>query len=63
MLCYKDTTFCGYWQDCRNSDICHRPLTKKIKENSIEFGLPICQYSEKPDCWEQKKEVKDDDYK
>ena len=54
MICYKDMTFCEF-KDCKHFDNgCHRSLTEKVKQQAIRFGLPICQFTDKPDCHEYK---------
>lgn len=64
MICYKDMTFCTYL-DCTNTK-CHRRLTGKVLEDAriwwkdfkIEGGPPICQFSEKPECYTQENSIK-----
>jgi hypothetical protein len=52
MICFKDMTFCTYYKNCSKADKCHRPLTKKVKEDAKKWmkNPPICQFTEKPDC-------------
>ena len=57
MLCYKDRTFCKD-DTCHYFTLgCHRALTKKIKQDAHDFGLPISvmmpQEGEHLDCWKQ----------
>ena len=54
MICYRDRTFCSY-KECSKWEECGRALTMKIKKDSNEFGLPICQFSEQPECYEDNK--------
>ena len=49
MLCYKDKTFCQFYILCQNQ--CDRALTIDIKKEAAEFGLPICQFADIPDCF------------
>lgn len=54
MICYKDKTFCPF-KECKNfGKNCDRSLTEKIKKQADKFGLPICQFTEKPSCFEIK---------
>jgi hypothetical protein len=53
MMCYRDKTFCPFVK-CSDKS-CHRVLTKKIIKDAKEFGLPICRYVDKPDCYKEKK--------
>ncbi len=50
MLCYRDTTFCSY-DTCVVFPKCSRALTQEIKDKASKFGLPVCQFAEKPDCY------------
>jgi hypothetical protein len=53
MNCYKDKTFCNFLK-CSEKD-CVERLTDKIKKDAQRFGLPICQYMDKPDCYKDVK--------
>jgi hypothetical protein len=53
MKCYRDMEFCPFWKDCEKSVSCRRPLTETIREAANGFGLPICKFTETPDCWEE----------
>ena len=53
MICYKDMTFCDYWRDCGKNLDCHRKLTDYVKDKAKKYDLPICEFSDKPDCWEK----------
>ena len=50
MICYKDMTFCSFYEDCDDKD-CSRALTQEVRDKADKLGLPICQFMEKPDCW------------
>lgn len=52
VICYKDMTFCTFYKDCANATDCERKLTPKIADAAEEFGLPIAQFVEKPQCHE-----------
>ena len=57
MICYKDRTFCSY-EKCKKFSECPRALTKEIKVSAKGFGLPICQFAERPDCFESEFSIK-----
>lgn len=50
MICYKDRTYCQYYTLCKNYDNCNA-LTLEVKEAADDFGLPISQFNDKPDCF------------
>ena len=62
MMCYRDITFCPFWEDCASAVKCSRPLTEQVKKAADKWwnsnleegdepeGAPICVFSEKPDC-------------
>lgn len=59
MVCFRDMTFCEYWQDCAKASACARPLTPEVRAaarkwwgslNSITDGAPISVFVERPDC-------------
>ena len=54
MMCYRDMTFCSYWQDCKDGNDCHRALTIEVQNNAETNNLDICQYAEKPECFIEK---------
>ena len=51
MICYKDRTFCRYHMLCKNGHTCDRALTSKVIECAKVTGLPICHFSEFPECF------------
>ncbi len=51
MLCYKDMTFCEFDKECANGSCCDRALTPKIVHDADDFGLPVCLYANKPECF------------
>ena len=57
MECYKDMTFCPFWVQCKNSLTCERALTKKVAVAAIEFGLPVAQFTKRPECFKLTKEI------
>lgn len=54
MISYKDMTFCPYYKNCKSADMCHRPLTAKVRQDAEKFGLPLSMYAQKPECWSLK---------
>ncbi len=60
MMCYMDMTFCSYYERCENRTTCRRQLTEEVKENAKKYGIDICQFMGKPNCYEVKKMNKKD---
>lgn len=56
MMCFKDMTFCPFWEDCTHGDVCKRAFTPELKAEAKKWMdcPPICYYSEKPKCWKEK---------
>ena len=60
MICYRDMTFCPFWEQCANGVGCHSALTPKVKEGArkwweaVSDSPPIAQYTDKPNCFEEK---------
>lgn len=52
MICYRDMTFCPFWEECADSD-CPRATTDKVREAAKAIGLPICFFANKPDCFKE----------
>lgn len=56
MICYKDMTFCPFYKSCKISRDCSRPLTPEVIRLAKHWwggeDAPICQFTEKPDCFE-----------
>lgn len=54
MIGYRDMTFCPFYEDCRDKNDCHRPLTSAVKERAEHWwgkpDAPIVQFSDKPSC-------------
>ena len=53
MICYRDMTFCEYWESCKNGKDCYRKLTDLDKKRAKELNLPISCFMQKPDCYER----------
>ena len=65
MICYKDMTFCSFWEKCKKGEDCSRALTQKVEFDAKKFGLGICQFLEKPKCFKEewvKMKCQDCDY-
>lgn len=54
MMCYRDRTYCAYFPDCAQGGDCPLALTDEVMDMAEREGLPICQYAERPECWEEK---------
>lgn len=52
MLCYRDMSFCPFYQTCLAHTKCGRALTPEVKAKAESHGLPICQYQHKPPCYD-----------
>ena len=52
MLCYKDKTFCTYYETCAASEECTRKATPELLDEALAFGLPVAVYGEKPSCFQ-----------
>jgi hypothetical protein len=49
-LVYRDMTFCKF-SDCADFDQCSRRLTESVKQAAELLRLPICQFTEQPECF------------
>lgn len=56
MLSFRDMTFCKYYNICKRGNYCSRALTDEVIESASKSRLPICQFSEKPDCYKEDSE-------
>ncbi len=61
MICYKDKTFCKFYEQCRHGTTCPDALTDKVKEDAVKWwgdkdtAPPIAMYMEPPGrCYEAK---------
>ena len=55
MICYKDMTFCPFWKKCNKGVECERALIEEVEKEAGKCGLGICQFMDKPECFESKK--------
>jgi hypothetical protein len=60
MMCFRDMTFCEFFEDCANAKDCHRPLTQEVKDAAARWwkskDAPIATFVSKPECHEEKKD-------
>jgi murein endopeptidase len=65
MMCYRDMTFCTYYKECKAGNTCDRALTYWVKAEARAWwggvGVPIATYADKPECFQDKEEVSDND--
>jgi hypothetical protein len=59
MICYRDMTFCKFYEDCKHNGNCGRELTPEIISRAANAGLWISQFAQKPDCWDRREPMKD----
>lgn len=55
MMCYRDKTYCEFYQNCKDGNNCHRSLTPDVKRDADKWwgkpGAPISVFTEKPSCF------------
>lgn len=51
MICYRDMTFCPFWQDCTQGAKCPRAATTFVFSEARRLRIGVCQFMERPDCW------------
>jgi hypothetical protein len=58
MICYRDRTFCPFYDECKHGETCPAALTPKVKEDAEKWwgkpDAPIAYYVDKPECFEEK---------
>ena len=54
MMCYKDKTFCPFYEDCGKGKNCKDAMTEKIINDAETFGLPISRWLDPPKCYKEK---------
>ena len=52
MMCFRDMTFCQFYEKCAAAEECGRAYTEEIREQVAMSGLPACLFVEKPGCFE-----------
>ena len=61
MICYRDMTFCPFWDECKDGKECFRALTNEVWNKAHKWwgldkskdDIPICLFTEKPDCFKE----------
>ena len=57
MMCYRDMTFCTFWEECKKGKECARALTPKVEEAAKRWWKgddpPFCCFVDNPECFEQ----------
>ena len=59
MLCFKDRTFCPFYDKCVYNKDCERALTPEIWEQAEKAGLPISRFAIIPECFVDVEKVVD----
>lgn len=63
MICYKDKTFCSFYETCAKQNDCSRPLTAQVKDDAVKWwggeGAPIAVFADKPQCHSDNQEKKE----
>ncbi|MDB4302042.1 hypothetical protein N9924_00595 [bacterium] len=55
MMCYKDRTFCPFYDKCATGMSCERAMTPRVMEAAERINLPISRYMDRPRCYESEK--------
>ena len=56
MLCYRDMTFCDYYDKCYKGEECFRALTPAVWAKSREHELEVSHFASPPECFKLKEE-------
>jgi hypothetical protein len=53
MFCYKDRTFCPFYQECKDGSTCKDALTPEVKKaaNKWMANAPISVWISHPNCF------------
>ena len=55
MICYRDRTFCPFFEYCEDGDTCERALKPDVYEAAHSINLPISSFVAPPiDCFKHK---------
>lgn len=54
MICYKDMTFCQFYENCKNGEKCFRALKDEVKKDAEKLGLLISRFTDLPGCYKEK---------
>jgi hypothetical protein len=52
MLCYRDRTYCPFYNSCAKGPTCNRALTEEIEYKAQAAGLRVCRFIDHPECFE-----------
>lgn len=56
MICFRDKTFCSYWQACTKGETCERALKPEVIVDGTKWwgseDFPIAMYTAKPSCFD-----------
>ena len=55
-MCYRDMTFCPFWEKCKDGHECKRALTDEVKAGAKRWmpsikDPPISIFTDKPECF------------
>jgi hypothetical protein len=54
MICFRDMTFCPFWETCAGATTCGRALTPEVVADAHRWWgndkAPISQYTQPPTC-------------
>jgi hypothetical protein len=55
MICFRDKTFCPYWEGCTKGNNCDRAIKPEVIADGVKWwgrdDFPMETYSEKPKCF------------
>lgn len=59
MMCYRDRTYCTFYETCKDGDGCDRALTPEVVSDAKKWwgndNAPIAYYGDKPECHKDKR--------
>jgi len=55
MFCYRDMTFCDFYDECIDGEGCPRALTNKVLAAARIWmkDPPICTFMKRPECFKE----------
>jgi len=63
MICYRDRTYCTFYETCDKRSDCSRPLTPQVKADAANWwgsdAAPIAVFTDKPQCHSDNQEKKE----
>jgi hypothetical protein len=60
MICFRDMTFCTFYNECAEGEECHRALTPEVRKRADDWWkdcggeAPIAHFGNKPECFSDK---------